>query len=648
MPNAQIIAPDELFPAVQAAEIAATSFQDTLNVAGGNTTTGGAQAGNLIPENAPSAGADGNAGDGKPKPQKADSNKAGGQIHTAMSVPDVTKLGRTPTEQDTRAFTGDTTDYAGIAGMAPGVTAEQTVQGQLAHLFENPDANPLWEYAKGIASQYSNSRGLQNSDIAAEAGAQAVFAQAMPIAQQDANTYAARAQLEAGFWQNAGLQAQAATIASGLQAQGHLETLIELNRQGDINSRLQLEQFGYNFELNEQENLHQKQQLALQGDIQAELALQQFGFDTQLMKQDHGYRVNLMKIELSNALRINEQTNNHQLQQMQVANRNALQQINQGHANTLQQIAANGANRRREIALQNEGQLNQISAQGNQNRQTQAQADRARLAQIAAQGNQNRSTQAQADRARLEQIAAQGAEDSRRQSQADAARLDQIAAQGREDAARQASDEQARLDQIAADSAARQQQDDERFTRDLQQNYLLATERRTTQFSSEVQNIWSNSGLTAAQQNNAVNRARQNYLSDLQLIQSQYSSSPYWDPRWTFKPASTPSNPNPGGPGGPSTPPPSVPPPTTNPPPRNTPPRTQPGRTPGGGGRRTAGGGANQLSSLQVNAGGTTGKPSGYAYTPPVQVPPTVALQPPPRASGTRIGGRATGGQLTR
>ncbi len=91
----------------------------------------------------------------------------------------------------------------GNVGAAPGgpaaptgesykpVTAEvqsnQTVQGQLGDILKN--GNPLLEGAKARAQQQANSRGLQNSSMATQAGEEAVVNAALPIAQQDAGTY---------------------------------------------------------------------------------------------------------------------------------------------------------------------------------------------------------------------------------------------------------------------------------------------------------------------------------------------------------------------------------------------------------------------------------------------------------------------------
>jgi len=355
-----------------------------------------------------------------------------------------------PANQGDALFSGDvplpstTQPQSSVPGVSPtnntetnaaSVTSQQTVQGQLTELFDNKSMGALWDRARGGAQEFANSRGLANSSMAAQAGEEAVFSQAMPIAQQDANTFAARAQ----------------------QAQGHLQSMTELAKQGDINSRLQLEQYGYNFQLNEQQNIHNMQLAALQGDIAAGLALQAFGFDTELMKQDYGHRLGLMDVELRNTLVAGDQQQDHRLEEMGV-----------GHQNTLEQIAAS--------------------------------------------------------------------------------------------------------------SSAATTQDEARFTRDLQQNYLLGVERRTSQYSAEVQDIYQQEGLTPAQQAHAVGVARNNYLSDIDFLQDQYSQSPYWDESWTYNPVGAPP---------PPTQQPAPPPPTTIPPPGGAGPGA-PAPT-GPGGRRRGG-----------------------------------------------------------
>ena len=86
-------------------------------------------------------------------------------------------------------------DLIDTTGM-PGVAAQQSTQPHIQ------------------AAQYANSRGLMNSDIAAEASSQAVMGAALPIAQHDAQVYATAAANQRQFWYTAGLQAFDATIQS--------------------------------------------------------------------------------------------------------------------------------------------------------------------------------------------------------------------------------------------------------------------------------------------------------------------------------------------------------------------------------------------------------------------------------------------------
>ena len=99
-------------------------------------------------------------------------------------------------------------DLEKYAARAPDVQSQETVQGQLTDLFSNKEMNPLFEHAQSKGELYAHSRGLQNSSMAAEAATGAIYDFAFPIASEDANIYAARAQSEAEYWQNAGLQAQ--------------------------------------------------------------------------------------------------------------------------------------------------------------------------------------------------------------------------------------------------------------------------------------------------------------------------------------------------------------------------------------------------------------------------------------------------------
>lgn len=67
------------------------------------------------------------------------------------------------------------------------VNANSTVQGQLNNIFSS--GNPMLERAKVRAAQAANKRGLLNSSMGVQAGQEAMFNYATPIAQADASTY---------------------------------------------------------------------------------------------------------------------------------------------------------------------------------------------------------------------------------------------------------------------------------------------------------------------------------------------------------------------------------------------------------------------------------------------------------------------------
>lgn len=84
--------------------------------------------------------------------------------------------------------------------MAPAqinVTPDQTVQGQVKSIIDQN--SPLMQQAETRSLQNMNTRGLINSSMAVGAGQAAVLDAAMPIASQDASTYAKNASDNAAF-----------------------------------------------------------------------------------------------------------------------------------------------------------------------------------------------------------------------------------------------------------------------------------------------------------------------------------------------------------------------------------------------------------------------------------------------------------------
>ena len=77
------------------------------------------------------------------------------------------------------------------------IRPESTVHGQLQGLLS--DSDPLMQRAKTKAMQHAQSRGLQNSSMAATAGQAAMIDAAMPIAQADAAMYGKFDEMDAQY-----------------------------------------------------------------------------------------------------------------------------------------------------------------------------------------------------------------------------------------------------------------------------------------------------------------------------------------------------------------------------------------------------------------------------------------------------------------
>lgn len=112
---------------------------------------------------------------------------------TAAQLPKLPTLDQAPTAQK-----ADVASYDAAQSTATNwnVTPDQTVQSRIQGIIgENSD---LLKQAKTNALADANGRGLINSSMAVGAGQQAVINTALPIAQQDAATYAQSAQFNAG------------------------------------------------------------------------------------------------------------------------------------------------------------------------------------------------------------------------------------------------------------------------------------------------------------------------------------------------------------------------------------------------------------------------------------------------------------------
>lgn len=138
----------------------------------------------------------------------------------------------------TTGTTGTTTTGSGSSG--PGVwkvDPNQTVVNQFASITD-PNS-PLMQQARTRALQEMNGRGLTNSSMSQTAADSAMYDAAMPIARQDASTYADAAKTNAGFqtqWNinQANNQLQRDLQAASIAAQKAMQS-------ASINSQAQLQ-----------------------------------------------------------------------------------------------------------------------------------------------------------------------------------------------------------------------------------------------------------------------------------------------------------------------------------------------------------------------------------------------------------------------
>lgn len=218
------------------------------------------------------------------------------------------------------------------------VQGNETVAGQLGDLLKS--GSPLLEQSRNRAIVQASSRGLQNSTLAAQAGEEAFISAAVPIAATDAATFAQRAQGNQAAQNQFGQNQQQFEHTQQINTQDHLQRLVEQAQAGDINSRLQLEQAGYNSSLSAQENIQRLEQLAREGEIQGTLALQQFNYATMRAAQDQGYAIDLNNQQFQNnqALLADEYVRRGALSAQEA--QQEIGRLNQQHQNTLNEIAA--------------------------------------------------------------------------------------------------------------------------------------------------------------------------------------------------------------------------------------------------------------------------------------------------------------------
>ncbi len=147
--------------------------------------------------------------------------------------------------QGTASLQAPASTYTGAQATAANwaVQPNQTVQSQVKGIID--DNSPLMQQAETRALQKYNARGLVNSSMAVGAGQAALYDAAMPMATQDAATYARAGEFNAGAQQQTGLANQGSTntasqFNAGAQNQtnsqnSQLQTNVSLNNAASAN-----------------------------------------------------------------------------------------------------------------------------------------------------------------------------------------------------------------------------------------------------------------------------------------------------------------------------------------------------------------------------------------------------------------------------
>jgi hypothetical protein len=137
-------------------------------------------------------------------------------------------------QASTTATPAAASTYTGAQANAAnwGVTDDQTVQGQVKKIIA--EDSPLSQMAETRSLQEMNKRGLVNSSMAVQSGQAALYGAALPIAQQDASTYARSGEFNAGAQQQVGLSNQSSTNQANSQ-NSQLQTNVNLNNSAAAN-----------------------------------------------------------------------------------------------------------------------------------------------------------------------------------------------------------------------------------------------------------------------------------------------------------------------------------------------------------------------------------------------------------------------------
>ena len=152
------------------------------------------------------------------------------------------------------------------------VTEQETVAGQMKGLLETE--SPYTTMARTKASEAAQSKGLLNSSMAVQAGEAAAIESVLPIAQQDAETYASSGQSaqESGqtILETGEEYGQMGALSAQESAQSTAQTSAEYTEKGILSTQ----EAGQDQTLSAQESTQRQTEDVVKGDITEQLAEQ--------------------------------------------------------------------------------------------------------------------------------------------------------------------------------------------------------------------------------------------------------------------------------------------------------------------------------------------------------------------------------------
>lgn len=275
---------------------------------------------------------------------------------TAQAAPNVTA----GTAQATNATTQGYQATDAQAALRPeaslwDVDKNSTVQGQIANITES--GSPLMQRAETRALQNANKRGLANSSMAVTAGQAALYDAALPIAQQDANTFAQSGQY------NAGARNEVSRDNSQIQTQVNLTNAGARNEAAAFGADAANKGSMFNAE-NSTRNSQFNVDKALQaGIVNQEQANKMAALNAEMINRAAEFNITtdaqMQQFNIDAALKagvINQEQAN-KMAQFNAASSNEMSQFNAGEANKVSMFQAN---LNADIAKHNASQSNDL------------------------------------------------------------------------------------------------------------------------------------------------------------------------------------------------------------------------------------------------------------------------------------------------